>query len=309
MTTRHVGHRLRDLVEASRTLASAVWLCAFAMGCGGSGDHPDGTVPPEARPAPEAPRIVAVDAAGETGLDFVHVTGADGRFFYVEIMTVGGALVDVDNDGDLDVYAVQGGPIDPGGRSGGLDRLFLNLGSADGGQPRFEEAVGFGTVGGYGMGVATGDFDGDGWVDLYVTRVGPNALLRNLEGRGFADVTERAGVAGDELSSSAAFVDLDQDGRLDLYVVNYLRYSLETDKACTDMVGLREYCGPQSYDPEQDRLYRNLGDGRFEDVTDAAGIDRAGPGLGVVAGDFDADGRPDLYVANDQASNHLWRNV
>ncbi|MEM9557598.1 MAG: CRTAC1 family protein [Acidobacteriota bacterium] len=251
---------------------------------------------------------IAVEAAAATGLDFVHDSGADGRFFYVEIMTVGGALFDFDNDGDLDVYAVQGGPIDPEGELGGPDRLFLNTGVAADGLPRFEDAAHVETADGYGMGVAAGDFDDDGWTDLYVTRAGANVLLRNLEGRGFVDVTDRAGVAGDELSSSATFVDLDQDGRLDLYVVNYLRYSLKTDKPCTDMVGLREYCGPQSYDPERDRLYRNLGDGRFEDVTEAAGIARAGPGLGVVAGDFDGDGRPDLYVANDQASNHLWLN-
>ncbi|MCG8459268.1 MAG: CRTAC1 family protein, partial [Holophagales bacterium] len=235
--------------------------------------------------------------------------GADGRFYYVEIMAGGGALFDFDNDGDLDLYVVQGGPIDPGGASGGTDLLFVNTGVADDGRPRFELRSDVGAADGYGMGVAAGDFDGDGWTDLYVTRVGGNVLLRNLEGRRFEDVTELAGVAGNELSSSATFVDLDQDGKLDLYVVNYLRYTLATDKECTDMVGLREYCGPQSYDPEQDRLYRNLGNGRFEDISEAAGIDRAGPGLGVVAGDFDGDGRPDLYVANDQASNHLWLNV
>ena len=250
--------------------------------------------------------IVAEEVATEAGLDFIHVTGADGRFFYIEIMTVGGALFDFDNDDDLDLYAVQGGPIDPDGHSGGVDRLFLNQGLDADGRPRFQAADEIHTVDGYGMGVASGDFDGDGWTDLYITQVGPNVLLRNLEGRGFEDVTQAAGVAGDELSSSATFVDFDNDGRLDLYVVNYLRYTLGTDKECTDMVGLREYCGPQSYDPEHDRLYRNLGDGSFEDVTTAVGIDRSGPGLGVVAGDFNSDGRMDFYVANDQASNQLW---
>ena len=307
-------HKKHGLLRAGATLAAATLagatLAGLLIGCGATTPEvpAQGDASASAEPAGPASSI-AVEAAAEVGLDFVHEPGADGRFFYVEIMAVGGALFDFDNDGDLDLYAVQGGPIDPDGSSGGPDRLFLNQGLAEDGRPRFTAAADMQTADGYGMGVATGDVDGDGWTDLYVTRVGSNVLLRNLQGQGFEDITDRAGVAGDELSSSATFVDLDQDGRLDLYVVNYLRYSLKSDKECTDMVGLREYCGPQSYDPELDRLYRNLGDGRFEDVTEAAGIDRAGPGLGVVSGDFDGDGRLDLYVANDQASNQLWLNV
>lgn len=250
----------------------------------------------------------AQELARRIGLDFVHQNGAEGRYYYIEIMGVGGALFDFDNDGDLDLYAIQGGPIDPRGESGGKDRLFLNRGidpATD--LPYFEPAdEDVGTASGYGMGVATGDFDGDGWTDLYVTQIGANVLLRNVQGRRFENVTARAGVGGDELSSSATFVDLDRDGLQDLYVVSYLRYTLARDKKCSDLMDLPEYCGPQSYDPERDRLYRNLGQGRFVEVE--AGIDQSGPGLGVVAGDFDGNGYSDLYVANDQASNFMWLN-
>lgn len=245
----------------------------------------------------------------DLGLDFVHESGARGAYYYVEIMSAGGGVFDFDGDGDLDVYATQG--VDLDGDLERRDRLFLNQGNDAEGRPRFADTsdVIRASLEGYGMGVAAGDFDGDGWVDLYVTQLGRNVLLRNVEGRELVDVTEKAGVAGAEtLSTSAAFVDLDRDGLLDLYVVNYLVYSREKDRECIDLVGLREYCGPQSYAPERDVVYRNLGGGRFADVTAAVGIDLSGPGLGVITGDFDADGWTDVYVANDQAANHLWSN-
>ncbi|MDA8018258.1 MAG: CRTAC1 family protein [Thermoanaerobaculia bacterium] len=252
-----------------------------------------------------------VETALDAGIDFDHEHGGTGRYYYVEIMAGGGAWIDFDGDGDLDLYAVQGQNL--GNAPPTLtDRIYRNLGATPGERvPRFEDAteeLGL-EMTGYGLGAAAGDFDNDGWTDLYVTQLGSNVLLRNDSGQGFEDVSAAAGVTGNELSSSAAFVDLDGDGWLDLYVTNYLRYRLESDKICTDMVGLPEYCGPQSYEPERDRLYRNRGDGTFEDVTRSAGIDVRGPGLGVVTADFDRDGRLDIYVANDQAANHLWMNL
>ena len=262
--------------------------------------------------------VQLVDRAAEAGLHFVHDHGGTGRYYYVEIMTGGGGLFDFDNDGDLDLYAVQGQelhyPPETSPPTKSLrDHLYRNEGTegaAADGVPRFVEVgeeLGLEATG-YGMGVATGDYDNDGWTDLYVTQFGTNLLLRNVEGQRFEDVTQTAGVGAGGMSTSAAFVDIDRDGFLDLYVTNYLRYTLATDKICTDMVGLQEYCGPQSYEGARDRLFRNRGNGTFEDITEAAGIDRDGPGLGVVTGDFDGDGWMDLYVANDQAPNHLWMN-
>ncbi|MEM8963701.1 MAG: CRTAC1 family protein [Acidobacteriota bacterium] len=251
-----------------------------------------------------------VDRATEAGLTFRHDAGVRGQFFYIEVMSGGGALIDFDNDGDLDVYAIQGQVLEAP-EADLHDRLFENVDVTPEGTPRFEDVTEKITtpMNGYGIGAVTGDYDNDGWTDLYITQLGPNVLLRNVDGERFEDMTDAVGpVAGDDMSSSATFVDYDNDGWLDLYVVNYLRYTIETDKVCTDMVGIREYCGPQSYDPARDRLYRNRGDGTFEDVTEAMGIDRRGAGLGVVVTDVDNDGWTDLYVANDQAPNHLWIN-
>ncbi len=270
-----------------------------------------------------------IERTETAGIDFVHENGGRGDFYYVEIIGSGGALLDFDGDGDLDLYAVQGavlGTHDAGARGNmPRDRFFRNESSRTESSSterqrnatsslRFVDATD--AIGldqrGYGMGVATGDFNNDGWVDLYLTQLGANILLRNVQGKHFEDVTAQAGdgaLAGRGMSTSAAFVDLDGDGWLDLYVVDYLRYDLASDKACFDMVGLREYCGPQSYAPARDSLFRNRGDGTFETITTSAGIDRDGAGLGVVTGDFDGDGRIDIYVANDQAPNHLWMNA
>ena len=160
---------------------------------------------------------------------------------------------------------------------------------------------------GYGMGVATGDFDGDGLVDLYVTNYGPNQLWRNHGDGTFRDVTAAAGVGDSRWSTSAVFFDFDRDGRLDLYVVNYVDFDVVRNPRCFATSSRRDYCGPSGFPPQADRLYRNLGDGTFTEVTTTALRDyRPGPGLGVVTGDFDGDGRLDLYVANDGAVNQLW---
>ena len=244
----------------------------------------------------------------ERGLRFAHVSGhVPGRYLFPEIHAGGAALFDADADGDLDVYLVQSGglEVDPAARPG--NRLFLNRGdgtftdaTADSGaQDR-----------GYGMGVTAGDYDGDGLVDLYVTNVGPNVLLRNLGQGRFEDMTRTAGVAGDGWSSSAAFVDYDLDGDLDLFVVHYLNWTVAGEADCFDAAGRPDYCGPAKYDsPAADVLYRNDGEGRFTEVTVAAGLDlSSGTGLGVVSGDFDANGWPDLFVANDNMLDQLWLN-
>jgi hypothetical protein len=159
------------------------------------------------------------------------------------------------------------------------------------------------------MGAATGDYDNDGDIDLFVTAFGGNALYRNDGNGTFANVTTAAGVRGGDWSTGAVFVDYDRDGRLDLFVTNYVNFTVDGRVRCTDPTGARDYCNPRSYKPVQDRLYRNVGSGRFSDVTIASGIAKTtGNGMGVVTGDYNGDGWLDLYVANDATPNQLWIN-
>ncbi len=279
------------------------------------------------------------DVAAESGLDFAHWNGMSGEYYFPEMTGQGGALFDYDNDGDLDVYLVQGSLLGPGKkRSHALfpyqgpwppsDRLFRNdlsgpppeggKGNASGGRLRFTDVTadsGLAKIAtGYGMGVATGDFDNDGLTDLYVTNYGSNQLLRN-QGAGangvvtFRDVTATAGVDDPAWSTSAVFFDFDRDGRLDLFVANYVVFDLGRNPECFAPSSRRDYCGPSAFAGIADRLWRNRGDGTFEDVSVRSRV-AAGKaaGLGVVAADFDGDGWSDLYVTNDGEDNYLWLN-
>ncbi len=261
------------------------------------------------------------DVAMAAGLDFTHFNGMSGEHYYPEIMGPGVALLDYDNDGDLDVYIVQGQMLGEGKRPvfpprGALeDRLFRNdlTVNADGTRTLHftdvTEASGI-KVQSYGMGVAAGDFNNDGFVDLYRTGLSGSLMLRNNGDGTFTDVTTQTGT-GDPgaWGVSAAFVDYDRDGWLDLFVTNYLRYSLAGDIHCLSVSGQRDYCPPNSYRAQQSRLYHNRGDGRFEDVTAKALLGGAyGPALGVSTADFNGDGWIDIYVANDGQPNQLWIN-
>jgi hypothetical protein len=248
-----------------------------------------------------------VDVTAEVGLDFMHANGATGDFLMPESIGAGVAVLDYDNDEDLDVFLVQS--------QGGAHRLFRNdlHVAADGTRTlRFRDVTaraGLGP-GGYGMGVTTGDVDGNGFVDLYVTAVGSNALYRNKGDGTFEKITTRAGVDDDRWSTSAAFVDIDGDGHLDLFVTNYIDFSPAISKPCFESAGAQDYCLPTRYRAQPDRLFRNRGDATFEDVSQPSGILRAfGNGLGVSVGDYDRDGRSDIYVANDATPNQLWRNL
>jgi len=261
------------------------------------------------------------EAAVETGLGFHHFTGATGEFYMPEIMGAGAALFDYDNDGDLDVYLIQGATFDEKTKPGETkfpppkdwkpgNRLFRNE-LIPSGKLRFTEVTEKAGVGhtGYGMGAATGDYDNDGDVDLYVTNFGSNVLYRNNGNGTFTDVTREAGVDDPRWSSSAAFVDYDRDGDLDLFVCNYIDFTIKGVKRCFAPTGEPDYCAPASYRPVPDRLFRNEGSGKFTDVTQASGIGAAfGPGLGVTCADFNGDGLIDIYVANDGAANLLWIN-
>jgi hypothetical protein len=260
-----------------------------------------------------------VDRAAETGLVFHHVSGAAGAYHLPEITGAGAALLDYDGDGDLDAYLLQGGRLIPNSdpQSDRVpppdlpagNRLFRNE-LIPGGALRFTDVTESAGVGheGYAMGVAAGDYDNDGDVDLYITNVGADVLYRN-EGNGrFADVTAEAGLGDPRWTTSAAFLDYDGDGLLDLYVAAYVTFEPRRTKVCTDPSNRTDYCAPGRYEPLTDRLYRNDGRGGFADMTEAAGIAaKAGPGLGVLGADFDGDGRLEIFVANDQQANFLWR--
>ena len=278
---------------------------------------------------PLPPVEVFRDQAQETGLDFVHFNGMSGAYYFSEIVGAGGAFLDYDNDGDLDVYCVQGrmlgqdtpladALLPPADNRPLRDRLYRNdLAILANGERRLRftdvtAASGIAATG-YGMGVTTGDYNNDGWIDLYVTNFGANQLWRNNGDGTFRDVTQvsgqDSGIDDPRWSTSAAFVDVDRDGWLDLFVVNYTDFRLANHASCVNEQGAPEYCGPNSYSPETDRLLRNLGDGAFADISAEAGLLTApGPGLGVVTADFNADGWIDIYVANDQAHNVLWIN-
>ena len=255
------------------------------------------------------------EVAKQSGLDFWQFSGATGQFLLPEIMGSGGALIDYDNDGDLDVFLVQGAPAKPQNKplvplpqdwTPG-NRLFRNN-LAESGKLSFTdvtESSGLGRAD-VGMGVAAGDYDSDGYVDLYVTNYGHNALYHNNGNGTFTDVTKTAGVESSGWSTSAAFLDYDRDGRLDLAVVHYVAYFPES---CNRPDGRKDYCSPALFGRTITQLFHNLGNGRFEDVTASVGLNaKPGPGLGILTGDFGSNGWPGFMVANDGAANHLWLN-
>jgi hypothetical protein len=261
-----------------------------------------------------------VDAAAKTGLVLHHFAGLSGKYFLPEITGAGVALFDYDRDEDLDVFLVQGAPLGndkswdkalnpvPDDQPPG-NRLFRNE-LIPSGKLRFSDVTeGTGLAdSGYGMGVAVGDYDNNGTLDLYVTNFGPNTLYRNNGDGTFSDQTDQAGVGDVSWSTGTTFLDYDLDGDLDLYCANYVDFEISSNLKCYDTTGSRDFCDPSVYPPLGDRLYRNDGNGRFTDVTESAGIKALGSGLGVVTADFNSDGWEDIFVANDGEANLLWIN-
>ena len=250
-----------------------------------------------------APRFA--DVTAKAGITFVHAAAVTADKYMFETFGSGVAWIDVDNDGLLDLYFVNGAP-------GTANVLYRNNGDGT-----FKDVTqGSGTAAddnrAYKTGVAVGDYDNDGRLDLYITAFGPNRLLRNLGDGKFADVTAAAGVAGgaNEWSTSTGFLDYDRDGDLDLFVANYVDFRMDENPWCgTRQPGYRMYCNPTIFDGTADRLFRNNGDGTFTDVSKQAGIaNPSGKGLGVVFCDFDRDADVDIYVANDLVRNFLYRN-
>lgn len=248
-----------------------------------------------------------VDVAAVWGLTFRHENGASAEKIMVETFGSGLAAFDYDNDGRVDLFFANGANLHAGAASPG-NALFRNTGPAG-----FADVTGRAGIKGNGRfatGVAVGDVDNDGWLDLFVAGYGGNALYLNTGTGTFTDVTARAGVAGGGWSSSAGFFDFDRDGDLDLYVARYLDYDARRNRHCGHRkAGYRMYCDPSNFDGVPDLLYRNDGEGRFTDVSVQAGIaNPAGKGLGVAFGDVNDDGWPDVYVANDLVRNFLYIN-
>jgi hypothetical protein len=257
------------------------------------------------------PSIQFADVTVKAGIGFIHKSGASADKRMFETFGSGVAWIDYDNDGFPDLFFVNGTPdsanaLYRNNRDGTFTDVAARAGVAG------TRATGLAAAAIAKAGVAVGDFDNDGYLDLYVTALGPNTLYRNNRDGTFSDVTRTAGVAGPptEWSTSAGFIDIDRDGDLDLYVVNYLDYRAGDNPYCGQAgAGYRMYCHPSMFDGVADRLYRNNGDRTFTDISKQAGVaNPAGKGLGVTFCDFDRDGKTDIYVANDTVRNFLYRN-
>ena len=259
-----------------------------------------------------APALLFRDIRAEAGVAFQHHSAPEKKYI-VESMSGGVALFDYDNDGRIDIYLVDSltveGAKDP---QAARSALYRNLGGG-----RFEDVTDKAGVGhpGWGMGVCTADVDGDGWEDLYVTALGGNHLYRNNHDGTFSDITARAGVAGGGWSTGCGFADYDRDGRLDLFVSRYVKVDLDNlpefgkGKTC-EFRGIAVQCGPRGLPGTSDLLFHNDGDGHFTEVSEKAGVSdpRAYFGLGVAWFDYNQDGWPDLYVANDSTPSFLYLN-
>lgn len=251
--------------------------------------------------------VKLVDVTSAARLHFTHTTGAFGKKYLPETLGSGVVVMDVDGDGWQDVLLLSGTSWPDQGKPEATLRLFRNNGRG-----AFEDITAKSglTVPMYAMGGAAADYDNDGHEDVLVTAVGQSRLFRNTGDGHFVDATERAGLGGRTgFSTSALWVDYDRDGFLDLFICNYVRWTPATDVFCSADGKTKSYCTPEAYPGTTSWLYRNKGDGTFEDVTAAAGLlDPTSKALGVTMLDYDLDGWPDLFVANDTQPNKLYRN-
>jgi hypothetical protein len=260
-------------------------------------------VTPSGRPAGP---IEFVDVTAQAGIHFKHHTGAFGKKYLPETMGSGVCFIDYDNDGWQDIFFVNSmdWPEHQTGKS--YPALYHN--NHDGTFTDVTRQAGL-AIETYGLGCAVGDYDNDGFEDLYLTTVGSNHLFHNLGNGKFVDVTEKAGVASPGFSASAVWFDYDNDGKLDLFVTHYIEWSIEKDQYCSLDNKNKSYCTPQTYKGESSRLYHNKGNGVFEDVTKKAGLlDPTSKALGVALLDYDNDGWVDLFVSNDTEPNKLYHN-
>ena len=279
-------------------------LCILAvcswLGCGQPAPEPGASI------ETLAPNTVTfTDVTEEAGIGFEHHNGRSGRKYLPETLGSGCAFFDYDNDGLPDIFLVNSMPWS-GSAEGIISKLYRNVGGG-----RFEdvtEAAGLAEPM-YGMGVAAADYDNDGFSDLYVTVLDGDRLFRNQGNGTFEDVTESAGIDNARFGTSAAWLDYDLDGHLDLLVANYVQWSIDKDLWCSMDGSTKTYCTPESYSGQPSVLYRNRGDGTFEDVSARAGVDDpTAKALGIAVFDYDSDGLPDIFQANDTQPNKLYRN-
>ena len=283
---------MRRTIKRLLTLA-ALCLCA--------------AVPTHARrQAPPAAPVTFEDVTKASGINWTHTNARSPERYLPETVGAGGVFFDYDNDGWMDIYLVNSGPSDFFKPAAPLkNALYRNL--RDG---RFEDVTDkAGVAGGtFGMGAAAADYDGDGWQDLFVTSYGRNLLYRNRGDGRFEDVTDRAGITSPGWSTCAAWFDFDSDGRLDLFVSSFVQYNKEMSCG-NNRLGLKYYCIPRVFKPMPSQLFRNQGDGTFQDVSKASGISGSpGKSFGAVATDVNNDGLMDLFVANDTMPNFLFVN-
>jgi len=255
------------------------------------------------------------DATSTLGINFEYIASHTSKKYLIETMGSGVALFDYDNDGRLDIFVVNGASLSdptPKGtipqKAGPKDWNRLYHQKSDGTFEDITERAGLQGVG-YGMGVAVGDYDNDGFEDLYVTAYGGNKLYHNNGDGTFTDVTEKAGVAGSGWSTSAAWVDLDGDGLLDLIVLRYLQWDFEDIWCGERREGYRAYCHPDSFHAITPLVYHNDGKGHFTEIAEKAGLGLPGKGLGIAFADYDRDGRLDFFVANDSMPEFLYHNI
>jgi hypothetical protein len=260
---------------------------------------------PEAPPRPSGP-ITFTDITAQAGIHFKHNSGAFGKKYLPETMGSGVCFIDYDNDGYQDILLVNS--MDWPGHKTGKSFPALYHNNHDGTFSDVTRQAGL-AVEMYGLGCAVGDFDNDGYDDIYITTVGSNHLFRNLGNGKFADVTAKAGVADPGFSASAVWFDYDNDGKLDLFVTHYVEWTIETDQYCSLDNKNKSYCTPQRFKGQSSSLFHNKGNGVFENVTRQAGLyDPTGKALGVAMLDYDNDGWMDLFVSNDTEPNKLYHN-
>ncbi len=299
---------------ATPSLAIVLFWSGTLVGCGGAPSEPTTEIPIKPTKTQDghssgptlASDVEFVDVTDEVGIRFTHNSGATGDRLLPETLGAGGLVLDVDADGWQDVLLVNskawpgesGSPSHPALYRNAGDGTFVNISGGSGLDVEL-----------YGIGGAVADYDNDGYVDIYLTALGPNRLFRGRGDGTFSDVTVSAGVAGRRFSTSAVWFDYDNDGHLDLFVANYVEWTIDGDLFCSLDGENKSYCTPEAYTGQSPNLYRNAGDGTFEDVTAVAGLDDpSSKALGVAMLDYDADGWMDLFVANDTEPDRLYHN-